>query len=160
MAYADRLVHLVHGSGTQLLHALGLRYQSERPGRIRRLIRLFRPRVCCRSSHLRSNRGLTLYHCFCSFTAVWNQLITIISKDDPLLPPVIFSAFAFARGIGSILSGPISTALLKEGTLSHAKLGYGVENYVSTVTALTFFLIQSDRQSSILRVAYFSGLVR
>jgi len=71
-----------------------------------------------------------LHICENSFTAVWNRLITIIARDDPLLPPVIFSAFAFARGIGSILSGPISVALLKYGRLEHAKLGYGVENYV------------------------------
>ncbi|KAK9899406.1 MFS general substrate transporter [Cystobasidium minutum MCA 4210] len=63
------------------------------------------------------------------YAAVWNRLITIISRDDPLLPPVIFSVFAFARGIGSILSGPISTALLKKGGLGHAAFGYGVGDY-------------------------------
>jgi hypothetical protein len=55
------------------------------------------------------------------------------SEDDPHLPATIFSLFAFARGIGNIVSGPISTALLAQNRLGGAKLGYGVENYVSVL---------------------------
>lgn len=67
------------------------------------------------------------------FAAVQNKLITVVAGDDPLVPPLVFSIFAFARGIGNVLSGPISTTLLQDGRLEHAKLGYGVENYVSQV---------------------------
>lgn len=92
-----------------------------------------------------------------SYAAVWNRLITIISRDDPLLPPVIFSVFAFARGIGSILSGPISTALLKKGGLGHAAFGYGVGDYVSVHYENLFGLL---RRLKLLITGRFTDLDR
>ena len=65
------------------------------------------------------------------FAAVWNRLITIVCGEDPLVVPLVFSVFACTRGIGNVLSGPISSILLKEGRLDHANFAYGVESYVS-----------------------------
>ncbi|KAI5477336.1 hypothetical protein MNV49_006478 [Pseudohyphozyma bogoriensis] len=64
-----------------------------------------------------------------SFTAVWTKLVSIIALDDPLLPGVISSVFAFGRGLGNISSGPVASALLKTHTFKGAAGGYGVGNY-------------------------------
>ncbi|KAI5477335.1 hypothetical protein MNV49_006477 [Pseudohyphozyma bogoriensis] len=63
------------------------------------------------------------------FSAVWSKLISIIAKDDPLLPSVIFPIFAFSRGIANVSSGPVSEALLKTNSFKGAMGGYGVGNY-------------------------------
>lgn len=38
-------------------------------------------------------------------------------------------SFGFAKGIGSIASGPLANALLASGELANGKFGYGVRNY-------------------------------
>lgn len=43
---------------------------------------------------------------------------------------MIFSIFAFTRGIGNITSGPISEALLNYNTMQGATGAYGLNNYV------------------------------
>lgn len=43
---------------------------------------------------------------------------------------MIFSIFAFTRGIGNITSGPISEALLSYNTMQGAAGAYGLNNYV------------------------------
>jgi len=63
------------------------------------------------------------------FAALWTKMISIIAKDDHLLPPILFSIFAFARGVGNVASGPIATALLQGGNMPGAKYGYGVVGY-------------------------------
>jgi len=62
------------------------------------------------------------------FTAVWSKLITIVAKDDPLQPPILVSIYSFVRGIGNVLSGPISTLLLRHAQID-GKLMYGVNGY-------------------------------
>lgn len=57
-----------------------------------------------------------------------DRFIFVLSKDDPNLSPLLYALFSFARGLGSIVSGPLSSALLSGGTM-HAKGGYGVEGY-------------------------------
>jgi hypothetical protein len=47
------------------------------------------------------------------------------------MPSNIFAFFALARGIGNIVSGPVSNGLLGHNSLSNAKFGYGIGNYVS-----------------------------
>lgn len=46
---------------------------------------------------------------------------------------MVFSMFAFCKGIGSMASGPIADQLLKVGILRGGAGGYGVNNYVSVV---------------------------
>ncbi|WVQ75332.1 hypothetical protein IAR50_004949 [Cryptococcus sp. DSM 104548] len=64
-----------------------------------------------------------------SFSALWSGMISIIAKDDPLAPPIVFSIFAFFRGVGNISSGPISGALLKVNVLKGSAGAYGFNNY-------------------------------
>lgn len=49
--------------------------------------------------------------------------------DDPNLPPILYALFSFARGIGSVVSGPVSSALLTPKGMTSAKGGYGVDTY-------------------------------
>ncbi|ODN91373.1 hypothetical protein L198_05885 [Cryptococcus wingfieldii CBS 7118] len=60
-----------------------------------------------------------------SFSALWSGMI----KDDPVAPTMIFSVFAFFRGVGNITSGPISGALLKVDAMKGATGAYGFINY-------------------------------
>ncbi|ODN74829.1 hypothetical protein L202_07139 [Cryptococcus amylolentus CBS 6039] len=64
-----------------------------------------------------------------SFSALWSGMISIIAKDDPVAPTMIFSIFAFFRGVGNITSGPISGALLKVNAMKGATGAYGFNNY-------------------------------
>lgn len=75
-----------------------------------------------------------------SFTALWTRMISIISRDDPHAPQLVFSIFAFLRGVGNITSGPISDALLKLETLQGAAGAYGFRNYVSLSDCLAAIL--------------------
>ncbi|AFR95822.1 monocarboxylic acid transporter [Cryptococcus neoformans C23] len=76
-----------------------------------------------------------------SFQALWSNMIGVISKDDPIAPPLVFSIFAFMRGIGNITSGPISGALLKHDTFPNGAGVYGFHNYGALLlyTAITIF---------------------
>ncbi|KAK8845320.1 hypothetical protein IAR55_006033 [Kwoniella newhampshirensis] len=64
-----------------------------------------------------------------SFSALWSKIISIISRDDPVAPALVFSMFTFVRGVGNISSGPVSDALLKISSLKGVTGGYGVHNY-------------------------------
>lgn len=58
------------------------------------------------------------------------------AEDDPTVPAMVFSLFAFAKGVGSMASGPIADQLLKVDVLKGGTGGYGVNNYVSVDNAL------------------------
>lgn len=66
-----------------------------------------------------------------SYTALFPRFISIVAEDNPDLPQILYAFFSFARGVGNIASGPISTALLRmSSSLSgNAKAAYGVEGY-------------------------------
>nr|XP_031862664.1 uncharacterized protein CI109_001675 [Kwoniella shandongensis]KAA5529736.1 hypothetical protein CI109_001675 [Kwoniella shandongensis] len=64
-----------------------------------------------------------------SYTAQFPRFISIITRDDPHLPAILYALFSFARGIGSIISGPLSSALISTDSMDGAKGGYGVEGY-------------------------------
>ncbi|WVQ75331.1 hypothetical protein IAR50_004948 [Cryptococcus sp. DSM 104548] len=64
-----------------------------------------------------------------SFAALWTGMIGVIAKDNPLAPPMIFSIFAIFRGVGSLISGPISGALLKVKAMEGAPGAYGFQSY-------------------------------
>lgn len=65
------------------------------------------------------------------FAALWSKLITIMAKDDPLLPGILYSFIAFSRGLGEAVSGPIADALMAHAPMKTAKYGYGTGGYVS-----------------------------
>ncbi|KZV86288.1 MFS general substrate transporter [Exidia glandulosa HHB12029] len=66
---------------------------------------------------------------FCAggFSAMWPRFASAIAQDDHRLATTVYSLFGASRGIGNILAGPISSALL------HARGGvsqsYGARNY-------------------------------
>lgn len=51
----------------------------------------------------------------------------MVAHDDPYLPAILYALYSFARGLGSIASGPMSSALLGHPLV--AKGGYGVGGY-------------------------------
>ncbi|KAK4686345.1 hypothetical protein P7C73_g3793, partial [Tremellales sp. Uapishka_1] len=61
-----------------------------------------------------------------SYTALFPRFIEVIAKDDPHLPQILYAFFSFARGLGSVLSGPISSSLLSLDSQVYGMKGYGV----------------------------------
>ncbi|OCF41432.1 hypothetical protein I317_04733 [Kwoniella heveanensis CBS 569] len=51
------------------------------------------------------------------------------SDDDPHLPAILYALFSLARGIGSIASGPLSSALMSNAHMVGAKGGYGIGGF-------------------------------
>ncbi|KAF7794835.1 hypothetical protein EIP86_005977, partial [Pleurotus ostreatoroseus] len=45
------------------------------------------------------------------FGSLWSAFGKIIAKDDSLLTTTVFAGLMFTRGIGNIISTPVSTAL-------------------------------------------------
>ncbi|KAL1409531.1 hypothetical protein Q8F55_003515 [Vanrija albida] len=76
-----------------------------------------------------------------SFAALWTPIISRICQDDPTLPTLVFSTFAFLRGVGNFTSGPVSTQLLKTGRFHGAVGAYGSTNFGAMLvyTAVTVF---------------------
>lgn len=64
-----------------------------------------------------------------SFVTLWTPIIKVVSKDDPRLPSLVFSIFMFFKGVGSISSGPVASALLTSDILRGSTGAYGVKNY-------------------------------
>jgi len=62
------------------------------------------------------------------WTTLTKSFISVLERDDPNLPPLLYALFSFARGLGSIASGPLFSALLSSGGL-HGTGGYGVKRY-------------------------------
>ena len=52
-----------------------------------------------------------------------------LSDNDPNLPPILYALFSFARGLGNIASGPLSTRLLASHSKLDATGGYGLPGY-------------------------------
>lgn len=75
-----------------------------------------------------------------SYTALFPRFIDIVQtaaatatnrEPDPSLPQILYAFFSFSRGIGNIVAGPISTALLAlpgsaGGVGSYAVHGYSL----------------------------------
>lgn len=53
------------------------------------------------------------------FRVCQEQSIQLMIGDDPHLRPMLYALFSFARGVGSIASGPLSTALLNGSSRIH-----------------------------------------
>ncbi|KAL1407268.1 hypothetical protein Q8F55_006686 [Vanrija albida] len=62
-------------------------------------------------------------------TAFWSRLITTIADGDPQLPMLVMAIFSCLKGVGSLTSGPVSTALLKLEPWHGAAGAYGATNY-------------------------------
>ncbi|TXT11298.1 uncharacterized protein COLE_01708 [Cutaneotrichosporon oleaginosum] len=64
----------------------------------------------------------------CSASA-WGKMIHHIAKDDHTLPGLLTSLMIMLRGVGNFVSGPLSTALMSQGSLKGAvgayKTNYG-----------------------------------
>ena len=57
-------------------------------------------------------------------------MITIAACDDPMLFSTILGIFGFARGIGFIVSGPVSNVLLGSGHLWELRrTDFGIEGF-------------------------------
>ncbi|KAH7103725.1 MFS general substrate transporter [Auriculariales sp. MPI-PUGE-AT-0066] len=59
------------------------------------------------------------------FSAMWPRFASAIAKDDVRLATLVYSLFGASRGVGNILAGPISSALLSNST----RVRYGMSNY-------------------------------
>lgn len=68
-----------------------------------------------------------LIYGFCAggFSAMWPRFASAVAKDDIRLATTVYSVFGASRGVGNILAGPISSALLSHG----GHLRYGASNY-------------------------------
>jgi predicted MFS family arabinose efflux permease len=63
------------------------------------------------------------------YTAMWARIVTAISRE-PSASQAMFSLFCFGKGIGNVLTGPISAVLLR-GTTENE--GYGKGIYLKVV---------------------------
>jgi hypothetical protein len=55
--------------------------------------------------------------------------MALLLDNDPNLPPILYALFSFARGLGNIASGPLSTRLLASHSRFDATGGYGLPGY-------------------------------
>jgi MFS family permease len=63
------------------------------------------------------------------YTAMWARMVTAVS-DEPSASQAIFGLFCFGKGVGNILTGPISAGLLR---LTDHSAGYGHGMYQAVV---------------------------
>ncbi|KAJ5604634.1 hypothetical protein N7510_009788 [Penicillium lagena] len=67
------------------------------------------------------------------FSSTWSGVITQIKRDSSssLETGLVFGLLAGGRGIGNVISGPLSTALIQKGSLTaghgHSGTGFGTE---------------------------------
>ena len=77
------------------------------------------------------------------FSSTWSGVLVQIKQDSPSLDTgLVFGLLAGGRGIGNVISGPLSTALIEAGGLSAAK-GFGYSTEYGTLilfTGITAFL--------------------
>lgn len=61
------------------------------------------------------------------YSAIWSGMIREIQNDNPAADAtIIFSTIAFGRGVGNVVSGPFSEALIQaDGWKGHAMAAYG-----------------------------------
>ncbi|KAL0567622.1 hypothetical protein V5O48_014374 [Marasmius crinis-equi] len=67
-----------------------------------------------------------------SWSALWTRFVSVATpRDDPHLASGLLSIYVAGRGLGNVLCGPISTALLHPWALTNkSTLAYGVQGYV------------------------------
>ncbi|TXT09239.1 hypothetical protein VHUM_02713 [Vanrija humicola] len=73
--------------------------------------------------------------------AMWATMIKVFARGDQNVPPLAFGIVMSLRSVGSLTSGPLSTALLKAPPMHGAIGAFGNTNYgtlISFVAAMTF----------------------
>jgi MFS family permease len=73
------------------------------------------------------------------YTAMWARMVTAVS-DEPSASQAMFGLFCFGKGVGNILTGPISAGLLGS---SRSSTGYGHGMYQAVVIFTGVCLILS-----------------
>ncbi|KAI0040989.1 hypothetical protein FA95DRAFT_1611359 [Auriscalpium vulgare] len=70
-----------------------------------------------------------LYGLFAAgWSSLWTGFLRLIARDDPALSTTLFGFLLFSRGVGNLLSTPISTALSTrpDSVVAHEKTGFDV----------------------------------
>lgn len=76
------------------------------------------------------------------FSSTWSGVLTQIKRERPSLETgLVFGLLAGGRGIGNVISGPLSTALIEKGSVGGSDTGYGTEyGALILFTGITAFL--------------------
>ncbi|KAG8935189.1 hypothetical protein FRC01_007422 [Tulasnella sp. 417] len=75
---------------------------------------------------------LLFFACLYGFFS--SGFISVISTEDPRVHSTLMSLFASSRGLGNVLSGPLSTGLMRHSPFyDNVKYGYGVKGYGSLI---------------------------
>lgn len=76
------------------------------------------------------------------FSSTWSGVLLQIKRDSPSLETgLVFGLLAGGRGIGNVISGPLSTALIEHGGLGGEGVGYSTQYGTLIVfTGVTAFL--------------------
>lgn len=62
------------------------------------------------------------------FSSTWSGVLVQIKRDSPSLETgLVFGLLAGGRGVGNVISGPLSTALIERGGLGEKGVGYSTE---------------------------------
>lgn len=71
----------------------------------------------------------TIYGFFAGgFSSTWSGVLVQIKRDSPSLETgLLFGLLAGGRGIGNVISGPLSSALIQRGGIGSEGLGYSTE---------------------------------
>lgn len=75
------------------------------------------------------------------FSSTWSGVITQIKQDSSssLETGLVFGLLAGGRGIGNVISGPLSTVLIRHGSLSGPKNGHIETGYATQYGTLILF---------------------
>jgi MFS family permease len=86
------------------------------------------------------------------YTAMWARMVTAIS-DEPSASQAMFGLFCFGKGVGNILTGPISAGLLK-WSQSSTGYGYGVYQAVVIFTGVCLVLSAGSLGTMYIRLKH------
>ncbi|KAG2413617.1 hypothetical protein HFD88_002806 [Aspergillus terreus] len=71
------------------------------------------------------------------FSSTWSGVLTQVKREVPSLETgLVFGLLAGGRGIGNVISGPLSTALIKQGSIGSPSAGFA---YTTEYGALIIF---------------------
>lgn len=73
------------------------------------------------------------------YTAMWGRMVTAVS-EEPSQHQAMFCLFNFGKGIGNVMAGPISAALLKWSANTHAGYGHGMYKTIVVFTGVCLLL--------------------
>ena len=76
------------------------------------------------------------------YSATWSGSMTQMKKERPALDTgLAFGLLAGVRGVGNVISGPLSSALVSQGLVGHARFGYETKyEWLIVFTGLTALL--------------------